>query len=121
MEEFEFGDIIDGEMTNHPIIFFSKKNDDEFYGCIITHSGNFDNNFALKKEHFIENDERGMHFQIQFENSFIAKLKLEKQNNWGPFQKKGALSESGKKFVKDKVQNEQPIKWNEYIESLRLN
>ena len=119
MEEFEFEDIIDGKRTNHPIVFFSIKNEDQFYGCIITHSENYDNNFALENKHFTENDENGEAFKIQYENSFCAKLKLEKQNDWGPFLKVGALSEEGKEFVKNKVQHEQPISWRKYIKSLK--
>jgi hypothetical protein len=115
MENFKFGDIIEGTKTRHPIVFFSVKNKDQFYGCIITHSERYSNNFTFKKEHFLEKDENGRDYKVQYENSFYVKLKLEKQNDWGPFLKIGALSNEGIKIIKSNVQIEQPVEWRKYM------
>ena len=118
MEEFEFGDILKGQHTVHPIIFFSIANEEQFYGCIVTHAGKYKNNFALEVVHFQENNANGERYPLQFDDSFCAKLKLEKQNEWGPYEKVGLLSDEGKEFVRVIVENEQPTNWERYIKSL---
>lgn len=119
MCKFEFGDILIGRKTNHPIIYFSDKNIHQFFGCIITHSSKYSNNIPMNNNHFKVNDESGKLYEIQFENSFVARLKLEKKNEWGPFKKVGKLTDDGKLFIKANVKYESPTTWSEYIKSFK--
>ncbi|WP_374462117.1 hypothetical protein [Chryseobacterium taeanense] len=114
MIEFKLGDIIKGESTVHPIIFFSKMDDDNFYGAIITHSTNYENNVAMQANHFIES-QNNMSFSIQYDNSYLVKLKIIKYSEWGPYEKRGQLSELGIEFIKSHLENEDPILWSQYL------
>jgi len=72
------GEIFAGMQTKHPIVFLREENSEQFIGCIITKAKTetYQNNIALMREHFEENDEKGNKFQIQFINSHFVKLKL---------------------------------------------
>lgn len=117
MENLNLGDIIKGQNTNHPIIFISKKNEDQFYGAIITHSPDYENNILMKEDHFKELDKNNNLYTIRFERTYLVSLKLEKNNEWGPYEKKGELSQVGIKFILKYLEKENPILWSEYINS----
>ena len=121
MTNFQFGDIIRGRKTNHPIIFLSSKNDDQFHGGIITHASAYDNNIAMLQEHFKEQSIEGVKFMVQYDKTYFVKLKLCKLNDWGPFKKEGELTSAGIKFVEDEIKEKHQIYWRDYIQKQRGN
>jgi len=114
---FNKGDILRGKDTNHPIIFLQKKDTDFFYGCIITHSNSkqYSINIPLEAQHFKVNDEKGVKYEIQYEQSHIVKLELLKNVEWGPFEVKGKLTTSGIYFVENQLKDLRPTTWSEYM------
>ncbi len=114
---FKKGDILRGKNTNHPIVFLRKKDDDFFFGCIITHSSSqsYQNNFALEAEHFETNDIKGEKYDIQFDKSHVVKLELIKKQEWGPYTAKGKLTDIGVSFIEKLLENSKPTTWAEYI------
>lgn len=114
---FNKGDILRGKYTKHPIVFLRKKDDDFFYGCIITHSvrKSYNNNIKLSSEHFEVNNSNGVKYEIQFENTHVVKLELVKKQAWGPFMAKGKLTNAGIFFIEELFKNSEPTTWVEYI------
>lgn len=112
------GDIVKGEKTNHPIIYLNEKDEDYFYGCIITHSSKKDymDNVSLLPEHFEILDENKKPYKTQFENSNFVSRRLIKKNIWGPFKKTGKLSNTGIEFIEKYLKNKTAIVWTEYID-----
>ena len=111
------GDIIKGRKTVHPIVFLKKENEDDFIGCIITHSNNtqYPNNIGLTSEHFLDSDEKGHKYEVEYDNSFFVKLSLIKKYDWGPFEKKGQLTGSGIKHIEKYLKDNQQKLWRDYI------
>jgi len=105
------GDILEGERTRHPIIFLKEENSDQFIGCIITHSGRYENNIGLKMTHFKQTDGLGNEYKIQFENSYFINLKIIKINDWGPFIKVRELTREGVSFIENYLNDNRPTLW----------
>ncbi len=110
------GDVIKGEKTDHPIVFIKNDVDDQFIGCMITHSSSdlYPNNIGLKSAHFFEKDDEGNDWKIKYDNSYFVELYLIKRNDWGPYKIKGRLTQDGVEFVEKYLKGKTPIWWNEY-------
>ena len=119
LNKFVKGDIIMGEITKHPIIFLGSKNEDEFYGCIITHSKGYENNIPLKEDFFLQKDDNKTQYKIIYDNSYLVKLKLNKKQEWGPFTKCGQLSNEGINYVNDNLKDLCLDDWVRYLEDLK--
>lgn len=119
MEEFTFGDILKGERTNHPIIFLKQRDNEQFYGCIITHSKKFKNNIPFLEEHFETINTNGNRYKVTYDNSYFTKLKLIKKNEWGPYEKVGMLTQDGKASIQNQIKMEKPTTWENYIDNLK--
>ena len=111
------GDIVKGVKTLHPIVFLKREGEDQFIGCIITHSSSADypNNIGLQPEHFFEKDENEINFEVLYDKSYFVKLSLIKKNDWGPFKTKGKLTQSGIDFIETYLKKTQPTLWRDYI------
>ncbi len=116
-EGFMKGDIIDGRKTNHPIIYIERVDDDQFIGCVLTHSPNRDypDNIGLKTEHFCAKDETGKEYKRQFDASYFISLKFIKKNDWGPFTQTGKLTVKGVVYIIEYIKNKKPTYWDTYI------
>lgn len=113
----ERGDIIRGRSTLHPIVFLGNDNEESFEGCIITHanSENYNNNVALQADHFLQSDENGNSYLVQYDNTYIVGLRLIKYNDWGPFRKCGKLSDSGIEYIENILEGQEATLWDSYI------
>ena len=111
------GEIFAGKHYRHPIVFLREENSEQFIGCIITKakSETYQNNIALMRDHFEENDEKGNKFHVQFINSHFVKLQLIKKNDLGPFTLTGKLTEKGVLFIEAQLKKDQPIFWSDYM------
>ena len=118
--DFNKGDIIECQETIHPIIFLGDISFDQFYGCMITHAGpRYNTNIAMNESHFKRVDNHNVPFIIQFDNSYLARIKLIKESNWGPYTKGGELTVEGLDFVLYNLRQNQPTTWKRYISKLR--
>lgn len=78
---------------------------------MLTHSGpnkRFDN-ILMDKIHF----EAG--YEITFSNTHFVNQLFIKFQEWGPFYKRGRLTENGIEFIENELTNTEPISFNEYI------
>ncbi len=112
------GDIIKGAKTRHPIIYLEDRDQDTFRGLVITHSQteNYSDNIQLQKQHFENQDENGSPFEVVFDNSFVVGKYMIKRNDWGPYTKKGQLTEIGILYIEEKIAEEDSVYWNIYTQ-----
>ncbi|MDR0954822.1 MAG: hypothetical protein LBM20_05510 [Rikenellaceae bacterium] len=99
----EQGDIlwVDDGKTNlvHPIIFIEKKDDESFYGCIISHEPE-KGNVKMEPEHFRVKDEVGEPYRVQYGPSYLVFKKYIKKDLWITDETvKGKLTDEGIAFV----------------------
>lgn len=113
--DFRKGDIIGSSKTNHPIVFLRLENDEQFIGCLITHSPTekYPDNIGLTKEHFIKSDENGSDYKVQFDDSYFVSNAILKEKDWGPFYIKGKLTKEGVRHIEDYLVDK-PESWNDY-------
>jgi hypothetical protein len=114
----EKGDIIFGRKNSdavHPIVYLKDSVGGFFIGAMLTTSKNFADNILMAAEHFKTNDEKGVKYELQFNNTHLVKAKLLKRNEWQPFRKIGELSDEGIEFVESKVSQEHEKLWEDYI------
>lgn len=111
------GEIYFGKGTVHPIVYLREENSEQFIGCIITKAkfDTYQNNIALKREHFEENDESGNKYKTQFINSHFVNLQLIKENEWGPFTISDKLTDLGVYFIETHLKKDNPISWSDYM------
>lgn len=88
--------------TEHPFIFITVKDEDNFLGVMLTKSPNFSNNLRMKTEHFKNRF---------FDNTHLVCAALLKRNDW-TVNKASELSEEGLKFVEDNVDFSAPQYWD---------
>lgn len=115
----EIGEIYRGTKTNHPIIFIREDNEEQFIGCIITHSRKYPNNIAFRTGHFIKYNDEGTRYDVQFDNSYFVKLKLIKRYSWGSYNKVGQLTEEGVSHMKSHLEQIGPRLWSRYIRNIQ--
>lgn len=96
----------------HPIIFVSGRSEFDFIGAMITHHPDEDRNVRMDVSHF----EPG--YLITFDNSYLVKARLIKPEEWGPFDKVGQLTETGIKFVENKISGQQEETFAHYFARL---
>lgn len=114
---FRKGDIIESSKTNHPIVFLRLENDEQFIGCLITHSPKekYPDNIGLTKEHFIKNDENGSDYKVQYDDSYFVSNAILKENDWGPFYLTGRLTKEGICHIEGYLVDK-PASWIAYID-----
>ncbi len=118
--EFKKGDIIRGthrqkEKACHPIVYIEGNLEEDFVGVMLTSSEEWKDNIPMLKEHFVEKDLNGKQFPIYFKDTYFVKVQLKKRAEWGPFTKAGELTETGIKFIEDKIKSLEPLYWEEYL------
>ena len=114
----EKGDIIFGRKKSdaiHPIVYLKDSDGGYFIGAMLTTSKNFADNILMNAEHFKVSDEKGVKYELQYNNTHLVKAKLLKRNEWEPFRKIGKLSDTGIKFVESKIDQEHEKLWEDYI------
>lgn len=112
---FNKGDILVGthrepEKAKHPIIFIEQIDEVMFIGCMLTHRRR--GNVGLNKNHFALNPDDSNR------NSFFVNRLLLKENEWGPFEVAGRLSETGIEFLEANLGESEPISWEEAIKNV---
>ena len=114
---FDKGDIINGEVTGHPIVFLEKLDEYNFAGCMLTHRrpGPGYENIALKEEHFEQIDNTGKKYEFLFGETHFVKVRLLKEAAWGPFKKIGEVTEEGMNYLETKLEGQEPINWHHYL------
>lgn len=89
--------------TVHYIICVEDVPDTErsFLACIISSDGPLEgrDNLPMCKEHFVERDENGKLYKIQYKNSHLVKKNFKKDILWINPQKVGRLTDAGINFV----------------------
>lgn len=100
---FEKGDILKSTHNKlregyHPIIYLGARSSKDFYGGMITREPG-KGNLKMSEEHFILNNEKGIEYEIIFDESHLVPSLLIKFEKWGSFRKEGKLSSSGIAFV----------------------
>ena len=118
-DDFSKGDILIGRVTVHPIVFLKRETDDQFIGCIITHSTSkrYPDNIGLKPEHFIDRDSTGKNYKIIYDRSYFVGFNTVKKNDWGPFKKVGRLTIAGIEFIESYLTKTEPTLWRNYMEN----
>jgi len=113
--QVEKGNIISSTVTNHPIIFIKKIDEEKFAGCLITHASteDYSDNIGLSDEH-LDSNFIG-HFRM--DNSYFVGTQTIKLLDWGPFEVIGNLSDSGIQLVENYLEGKEPVFWDEYIAS----
>lgn len=104
---FSKGDILEAthrELTKgyHYIVYFEGYSDLNFCGCMITHS-NGNNNISMEAQHFETNDKNGKPYKVGYDNTYLVKGKFLKSEEWGPFEKVGALTVEGINFLDEVI------------------
>jgi hypothetical protein len=72
----------------------------------------------MNGNHFKRLGSDGVPFTIQFDNTYLARIKLIKESDWGPYKKSGELTSEGLEFVLNNIERCYPINWKNYL--LRL-
>ena len=97
----------------HPIVFLKEKDGDFFYGVMLTHSGEFEDNVPMLEKHFEKRNEVGKDYELYFDNSCFVRVKLLKRLEWAPFRKIGQLSVDGINFVESNLGGAGVV-WEDY-------
>ena len=115
--QFNKGDIITGLKTRHPIIYIEDIDNSTFRACIITHANDeqYSDNIRMNNAHFKESDEHGNTFEISYDETFFFFFCLIKENDWGPYEKKGELTPEGIEYVERIIENKRAIYWDFYV------
>lgn len=120
---FTRGDILRARLRDirrgyHYIIYYSGYDDSSFLGGMITHSAS-NLNTPMIENHFVQNDENGVAYQIRFDNSHLVIAKLIKPEFWGYFTKVGQLSNDGIEFFENTIANLDEETFSEYFKRTR--
>lgn len=116
---FEKGDIIWVDLVNrnpsrlkHPAVVWEDTDDEsDFYGIMLTRaipSKRFDN-IPMNETHF------ETEYEITFSNTHFVNQLFIKFQEWGPFYKRGKLTEQGIKFIENELTHTEPMSFDEYI------
>jgi hypothetical protein len=112
------GEILYGRKNSdaiHPIVYLQDHDGSLFIGAMLTSAANYPDNILMKVEHFKVNDDKGLKYELYFNNTHIVKAKLLKRNEWQPFRKVGELTAEGIKFVETNINTESEKLWEDYI------
>lgn len=112
---FEKGDILQGEKNKrnqafHYIVYLDGS-DNIPVGVVLTHSKDYVCNKVMKPEHFVDPEEW---FDESKATCLIAH-KFQKLEEWGPYNKKGRLTQQGIQFVENLVSSLESQLYSEYI------
>jgi hypothetical protein len=116
--EFKKGDVIFGRKGSdayHPILFLEEKDENFFYGIMLTKAGNYDTNIMLPEKYIVKENKDGLAFPFQYNNTHFVKAKLLKKNEWEPFTKIGKISVEGIEFVESNIVVDQAQLWEEFL------
>ncbi len=116
----KLGDILVGakrgrDAALHFIVFLDGNDENTFIGAVLTHSNKYKNNILMDEGHFRKLDKEGKEYVFQYDNTHLVKGRFIKLQDWGPFEKIGALTEEGVKFVESATSTGNPMLWDEYI------
>lgn len=122
---FTKGDILEATHRNltkgyHYIIYLEGHSDLDFCGCMITHSNSHDN-VPLEARHFETNDSQGCDFKVLYDNSFLVPRKFLKSEEWGPFEKVGALTHYGMAFLDKVIEHTETETFSQYYRRLKFS
>lgn len=82
----------------------------DFYGIMLTTASQYPDNIPMAKDHFLQGKELEWHESQHFVNRLFIKFA-----SWGPFSKVGELTEDGVKFITEKLQDIEPLPFEEYL------
>ena len=107
--DFSKGDVLKATKRKkdegyHYIIYYERNSNEDFIGCMITHSISPQNE-EMSDTHFESLDEKGNKYSVGYDETLLVKGKFYKLENWGPFTKVGALTATGISFVEKVVEN----------------
>ena len=105
--DFSKGDVLKATKRKkdegyHYIIYYERNSNEDFIGCMITHSISSQNE-EMYDIHFELLDEIGNKYPVGYDKTLLVKGKFCKLENWSPFTKVGALTAAGISFVEEVV------------------
>lgn len=98
----------------HFIVYFDGYSDTDFIGGMITHSELY-GNVKMEINHFEKVDANGINYNVIYDESFLVKAKLIKPNIWGPFTKVGCLTDNGKDFLINTIEDLETESFESYL------
>ena len=111
------GDIVFGQYNHkgHPIVYLYPHDEDNFFGLMLTHSGQYADNILLDPTHFkIIDDLTGKSFKFNTSGTYLVARMFFKRHEWEPFKKIGELSQEGIEFVEKITKNQTAQFWESY-------
>lgn len=113
---FSKGDVLygsKGSLAIHPILFLEVKDDDFFFGVMLS-SRRIKNNIPLSSEYIVKK-KNNIKFEFQFRNTHFVNVLLLKRSEWSPFRKIGEITSEGIYFVTENIDLENPMTWEEFL------
>ena len=111
------GDILWGRKDSnavHPIVYLWDRDQNFFIGAMLTKSKDH-NNILMAETHFKKEDQSGGKYEFLYNNTYLVNAKLIKRGEWNPFRKIGELTDEGVEFIESKINDKNPIFWEDYL------
>jgi hypothetical protein len=99
------------------IVFYDHLDGLDFQGAMITSTDYQNQNVALAKDHFYNENALGEPYLVNYKNSYLVKAKLHKFHQMGEFIFMGLLTAEGISFIEEVIDNFDLITWEQH----RLN
>jgi hypothetical protein len=101
-------------IVGHFMIFYEAIDEHDFYGAMITSKMLYDN-VCMNKEHFELKFKNGKECSVTYKNSHLVNAKLIKNEEMGPFELVGELTDKGFAFVSKVIKELEAISWDQYL------
>ena len=121
---FSKGDILEATHRElkkgyHYIVYYEGHSNLSFCGCMITHS-NDSKNTPMEAQYFETNDDNGNPYKIGYDNTYLVKGKFLKSEEWGPYEKVGALTATGIDYLDEMVSGLNSETFSDYYRRNKL-
>jgi hypothetical protein len=117
MNSFTRGDVLYGAKKSdaiHPILLLGDRDEDFFYGIMLTSKKRPDN-IALPAGFIEKTNFNGAKYEFQYRNTHFVGVLLLKKIEWAPFRKIGAINKGGIRYIEKFINLRDPIVWEEYL------